>query len=76
MDKTGKFGEGADLQYQDEVHGSLILMADRIVELIYLIYLKALICYDREIKIETYPYPRDGIRQYVLSARTTMGAFK
>lgn len=36
--KIGKFGEGADLQYQDEVHGSLFIIADRVIELIYLKY--------------------------------------
>ena len=30
--KIGKFGVGSDLQYQDVVEGSLILMADRVVE--------------------------------------------
>lgn len=33
--KIGKFGTGSDLQYQDVIEGSLILIADRIVELIY-----------------------------------------
>jgi len=40
--KIGKFGEGADLQYQDEMHGSLFLQADRVVDLIYLKYLTPL----------------------------------
>lgn len=66
--KIGKFGEGADLQYQDELHGSLILIADRVVELIYLKYLKAAISYEKEIRIETYPFPRDGIREAVFNA--------
>ena len=66
--KIGKFGEGADLQYQDELHGSLILIADRVVELIYLKYLKAAITYDHEIRIETYPFPRDGVREAVFNA--------
>ncbi|MDY4516810.1 MAG: ATP-binding protein [Lachnospiraceae bacterium] len=66
--KIGKFGEGADLQYQDEVRGSLILIADRVVELIYLKYLKATITYDKETRIETYPFPRDAIREAVYNA--------
>lgn len=66
--KIGKFGEGADLQYQDELHGSLILIADRVVELIYLKYLKATISYEKEIRIETYPFPREGIREAVFNA--------
>ena len=66
--KIGKFGEGADLQYQDEIHGSLFIIADRVIELIYLKYLKATITYDKEIRIETYPYPRDGVREAVFNA--------
>ena len=38
--KIGKF-DGSEILYQDEVHGSLMLMADRVVDLIYLKYLKA-----------------------------------
>lgn len=66
--KIGKFGEGADLQYQDEIHGSLFIIADRVIELIYLKYLKAAITYDKETRIETYPFPRDGIREAVFNA--------
>ena len=33
--KIGRF-EGSELLYQDEVHGSLLIMADRIIDLIYL----------------------------------------
>lgn len=66
--KIGKFGKGADLQYQDEVRGSLIIIADRVIDLIYLKYLKAAITYDKETRIETYPFPRDGVREAVFNA--------
>lgn len=46
----------------------MILIADRVVELIYLKYLKATISYDKEIRIETYPFPRDGVREAVFNA--------
>ena len=69
--KIGKFGEGADLQYQDELHGSLLIIADRVIELIYLKYLKAAISYDKEIRIETYPFPRDGVCEAVYNALFT-----
>lgn len=32
--KIGKFGEGADLQYQDTVEGSLMIIADRVIDII------------------------------------------
>lgn len=66
--KIGKFGKGADLQYQDEIHGSLMIQADRVIDLIYLKYLKASITYDKDVRIETYPFPRDGVREAVYNA--------
>ena len=44
--RIGKFGKGSDLQYQDEVIGSLFMQAERVIELIYLKYLKAPVTYD------------------------------
>ena len=44
--KIGKF-EGSEIVYQDEVHGSLLIMADRIIDLMYLKYLKAAISYHK-----------------------------
>ena len=66
--KIGKFGKGSDLQYQDLVEGSLILMADRVVELIYLKYLKAAISYEKEKRVETYPFAREAVREAVYNA--------
>lgn len=66
--KIGKFGEGADLQYQDTVEGSLMIIADRVIDIIYLKYLKAAISYEKDTRIETYPYPREAIREAVFNA--------
>ena len=66
--KIGKFGVGSDLQYRDVVEGSLILIADRVVELIYLKYLRALFLNDKEIRVETYPYAREAVREAVYNA--------
>lgn len=66
--KIGKFGEGTDLQYQDTLEGSLITTADRIIDLIYLKYLKAKITYEHDRRIETYPFARDAIREAVYNA--------
>ena len=54
--------------YQDEVHGSLLLMADRVIDLIYLKYLKAAISYYKETRVETYPFARDAVREAVYNA--------
>ena len=66
--KIGYFGEGSDLRYQDEIHGSLFIQADRIIELIYLKYMKAVISYDNMIRIEKYPLPKEGVREAVYNA--------
>ena len=65
--KIGKF-EGSELLYQDEVHGSLILMADRVIDLIYLKYLKAAVTYHKETRVETYPYAREAVCEAVYNA--------
>lgn len=65
--KIGKF-HGAEIEYMDEVHGSLFMQADRIVDLIYLKYLKASISYHKETRIETYPFARDAVREAVYNA--------
>lgn len=65
--KIGKF-EGSEIVYQDEVHGSLLIMAERIIDLIYLKYLKAAISYHKETRVETYPFAREAIREAVFNA--------
>lgn len=65
--KIGKF-DGSELLYQDEVHGSLLIMADRVIDLIYLKYLKAAISYHKETRVETYPFARDAVREAVFNA--------
>lgn len=65
--KIGKF-EGSELLYQDEVHGSLLLMADRVIDLIYLKYLKAAVSYHKETRVEIYPFARDAVREAVYNA--------
>ena len=59
--KIGKF-DGSELLYQDEVHGSLLILADRVIDLIYLKYLKAAISYYKETRVETYPFARDACK--------------
>lgn len=66
--KIAYFSSDSDIVYQDEIHGSLILQADTAVNIIYLKYLKAVISYDNITRVETYPYPREAIREAVLNA--------
>ena len=66
--KIGYFGEGSDLRYQEEIHGSLFIQADRVIELIYLKYMKAMISYDNVTRVETYPLPKAAVREAVYNA--------
>jgi ATP-dependent DNA helicase RecG len=66
--KIGYFETGSDLLYQDEVHGPLITMADRIVDILYTKYFRGLISYDGLQRTETYPVPRAACREAVLNA--------
>ena len=65
--KVGKFN-GSEILYQDEVHGSLLIIADRVIDLIYLKYLKAAISYHKDTRVETYPFARDAVREAVFNA--------
>lgn len=65
--KVGMF-EGADILYQDVFEESLIVTASRIVDIIYLKYLKAKITYEHDRRVETYPYARNAIREAVYNA--------
>jgi ATP-dependent DNA helicase RecG len=66
--KIGHFESAADLLYQDEIHGPLITMADKVVDLVYLKYFKGLISYEGIQRIEDYPIPRQAFREAVLNA--------
>lgn len=66
--KIGYFENDADLKYQDEIHGSLLEQVDRIVELVYLKYMKAKISYVGMQRIERYFVPEDALREALLNA--------
>jgi ATP-dependent DNA helicase RecG len=66
--KVGFFENAADLLHQDEIHGSLITMADKVVDLVYLKYFKGIISYKGIQRIESYPVPQQAFREAVLNA--------
>lgn len=66
--KIGFFVTDSDLRYQDEVHGSLLIQADRVIDLLYTKYLTAEISYDNVTRIEHYPFPKDAVREAVFNA--------
>lgn len=44
--KIGFFETDADLQYQDEIHGSILEQIDKIIEVLHLKFMKAKITYE------------------------------
>ena len=66
--KIAYFLNNADILYQDEVHGSLMVQVERTMEIIYTKYMKALIDYEGRARRETYFFPHDAFRELLLNA--------
>ncbi len=66
--KIGRFTNGSELLYQDEIRGSLLELADKVVDILFLKYFKATISYEKEIRVERYPYPRVAVREVMYNA--------
>jgi ATP-dependent DNA helicase RecG len=66
--KIGFFESDADLRYQDEIHGSLLQQAEKVIDLLFTKYLKAEISYEDVTRIEKFPYPKDGIREAIYNS--------
>lgn len=67
--KIGFFGKSdSDLLFQDEVHGPLIEQVDKVMELVYTKYLKALITYHGIQRTEHFLSHPDAFREILLNA--------
>ncbi len=66
--KLGYFDNDVDVRYQDEVHGSLIELADKTLDLLYTKYLKGWIRYEGIQRIEDFLVPYEAMREAVLNA--------
>lgn len=67
--KIGFFADNdADILYQDEIHGSLIIQVEKAMDLIYTKYMKALISYDGIYRKETFFFPKEAFRELLLNA--------
>ena len=66
--KIGYFESDSEISYMDEIHGSLISQADKVIDLIFTKYLKANITYEGVTRVETYPFPKPAIREAVYNA--------
>lgn len=66
--KIGYFENDADLRYQDEIHGSLLEQIDKIMEVLYLKFMKAKISYEGIQRIERYFVAEEALREALLNA--------
>lgn len=66
--KIGFFETDSDLLYQDEIHGPILEQIDKIVDLVYLKYMKARISYDGLQRTERYFLPEEALREAILNA--------
>ena len=65
--KIGYF-RGSELLFQDVVEGDLFTQVDRTMDLLYSKYSRALISYDGIYRVETFPVPREAMREAVINA--------
>ena len=66
--KIGYFSSDTELVYQDEIHGSLLAQAEKVVDPIYTKYLKGIVSYEGVVRVETHPYSRVAIREAIFNA--------
>lgn len=66
--KIAKFIDESEIEYMDEVHGSLLEQAEKVEELLFQKYFKAKISYNGLIRVETYPYPKVAVREAIYNS--------
>ena len=68
-DENGELGNSVgDVVYHDIIRGPFIEQVDKATEIIYSKYMKALISYDGNQRIENYFWPREAFREILLNA--------
>ncbi len=65
--KIGYF-RGSELLFQDEIGGDLFAQVDRAMDLLYTKYTRGLVSYDDVYRVETFPVPREAMREAVINA--------
>ncbi|MDO5553528.1 MAG: ATP-binding protein [Planctomycetia bacterium] len=66
--RIGYFPRPGEIEYQDEVHGSLLEQATKAVDLIFLKYLKARITFRKWYRSETYPVPPNALKEAIYNS--------
>ena len=65
--KIGYF-RGSELLFQDEIGGDLFTQVDRTMDLLYTKYTRGIVSYDGIYRVETFPVPREAMREAVINA--------
>ena len=65
--KIGYF-RGSELLFQDELKGDLFTQVDWAMDLLYTKYTRGLVSYDDIYRVETFPVPREAMREAVINA--------
>ena len=58
---------GSELLFQDEIVGDLFTQVDRAMDLLYTKYTRGLVSYDGIYRVETFPVPREAMREAVIN---------
>ncbi len=65
--KVGYF-QGSEILFHDLIEGDLFTQVDRTMDFLYTKYTRALISYDGNYRVETFPVPRQAMREAVVNA--------
>src|SRR5690606_33431456 len=66
--KVGRFRGRSGVLYHDEFHGNLFQQLDECLETLLTKYLIAWITYEGVQRVETYPVPREALREAIINA--------
>ena len=66
--QIGRFASEADILYQDEIKGSLMMLCKAIIRSLNTNYKYNLISYDRTTRHETQPYPDVAVREGIYNS--------
>jgi len=66
--KIGYFKSDTDLIFQDEIHGNLFELIEKVINLLFTKYIKAIISYEGIHRVEIYEYPKEAVREALLNA--------
>lgn len=67
--KVGRFGQSdSDLRFQDVIEGTILQMADKVMDILQGKYLVSLISYEGLHRIETLEYPEPALREAILNS--------